>query len=162
MLSAARMAAATGVRAEEGQADFRGRRSPRGRWVIDLAELADADDSLFVSVQSGGSKRSQIRKKKSQKATILPLAALGAMLVVCVVAIAVVMSRPPETHVSQAAKHSVKPARPRTQAPATSRADRESRHRPQPVRPVRIGRRQRCRKACKAAGNRHRPRSLRQ
>ncbi len=66
------------------------------------AELADAEMQMPLPLQFGGGKRSQIRKKKSKKASFLPLAALGAMLVACVVAIAVVMSRTPETPVSQA------------------------------------------------------------
>ena len=76
---------------------------------------ASADEVLLVAAEEAnlgmdsplpsqfvGSERSEIRKKKSKKATVLPLAALGAMLVVCVAAFAVVMSRKPETHVSQA------------------------------------------------------------
>ncbi len=75
--------------------------APAEEAVIVAAELADPEMQMPLPLQFGGSERSQIRKKKSKKASYLPLAALGAMLVVCVVAIAVVMSRPPETHVSQ-------------------------------------------------------------
>ncbi len=68
----------------------------------EIAVAGPADANIFpLPMQSGGGERSQIRKKKSPKATVLPLVALGAMLVVCVVAFAVVMSRTPETQVSQ-------------------------------------------------------------
>ena len=70
--------------------------------LLVAAEEADLGMDSPLPSQFVGSERSEIRKKKSKKATVLPLAALGAMLVVCVAAFAVVMSRKPETHVSQA------------------------------------------------------------
>ena len=70
--------------------------------LLVAAEEADLGMDSPLPSQFVGSERSEIREKKSKKATVLPLAALGAMLVVCVAAFAVVMSRKPETHVSQA------------------------------------------------------------
>ena len=55
-----------------------------------------------LPLQLSEGQRNRIRRKQSTTAKILPLAALGAMLVICGIVIAVVMSRPPETHVSQA------------------------------------------------------------
>ena len=77
-----------------------------------MADLADLDMHGPLPLQLGGSQRARIRKKKSTSARILPLLALGAMLVVCGVAIAVVMSRTPETHVPQVAEdHDGSPAK---------------------------------------------------
>ena len=76
--------------------------APTDHVAIDLAELVDADAQVPPPMQMGGNSRSQIRTKKSKKSILLPLTALGVMLVVCVVAIFMVMSRPPENHVSQA------------------------------------------------------------
>ncbi|MGA2255180.1 MAG: hypothetical protein ABSG53_11000 [Thermoguttaceae bacterium] len=70
--------------------------------ILVVAEPADPDFHGSLPLQLDGSARSQIRKKKSKRATILPLVAVGAMLAICAVAIAVVMSRTPETHVSRA------------------------------------------------------------
>jgi hypothetical protein len=62
--------------------------------VPELADLGPLPSHL------GGGKRSPLRKKK---ATVLPLMALGAMLVVSAVVITVVMSSRPQTQFSQAA-----------------------------------------------------------
>ncbi len=72
-----------------------------------VAELADSETPVSFPMEPGASKRSPFHKKKSNKATLMPLVALGAMLVVCVVAIAVVMSRTPESDVSQVAEDRV-------------------------------------------------------
>jgi hypothetical protein len=72
--------------------------------AVVVAELADLDFSGPQSLQLGGGGSSQIGKSKSKKVTIMPLLALAAMLAVCGIVIAVVMSRPPQTHESQVAE----------------------------------------------------------
>ncbi len=74
--------------------------------IVVLAELAESGNHGPLPKQSGGGEGSQIRAKKVHKATIVPLAALAAMLVVSAVAVAVVMSRKPDTEVSQSAQDS--------------------------------------------------------
>ncbi len=71
--------------------------------VFLVAEPADAEEFSPLPLQFGG-ERSSIRKKKPKSATIIPLVALGAMLVVCVIAVAMVMSRTPDPHVADVAK----------------------------------------------------------
>ena len=71
--------------------------------VFLVAEPADAEEFSPLPLQFGG-ERSSIRKKKPKSATIIPLVAFGAMLVVCVIAVAMVMSRTPDPHVADVAK----------------------------------------------------------
>ncbi len=69
-----------------------------------VAEPVEPDVHGQPPMQLGGSELSQIRKKKAQKTTIVPLVALGAMVLVCAIAVAVVMSWKPESQVSQSAQ----------------------------------------------------------
>jgi hypothetical protein len=71
--------------------------------VVFAADVAKPDKHGPLPRQLGGGEQSQIRKKRTQKATIVPLVALGAMVLVCAIAVAVVMSRKPETQASQSA-----------------------------------------------------------
>jgi hypothetical protein len=110
LLNAAKKAAYDGIlRARMAAATESGDKgaTPIPVVVANKAGAESANLEVFdpLPLQFDGSVRSQIRKRKAEKTTILPLLmALGAMLVICAIAIVLVMSRPPEHQVSQAAE----------------------------------------------------------